>query len=235
MLSMARVLMLSAMMGAECTSSTMLTTDDSPFVTINRGGDLLVGNGNIVTKMRTVQPVDAVEILGNFNVMLRVDPSSPVISLAIQADENLMDSIKTMNNDDRLIITTEGSIQFRKININIVLPRLRAIRSAGSSKISCMDLHEEEFDANIEGRTRLSLSGAALNGNIHVHGGGRLYANNFELNNINILMEGPAIAEICAHGVANVTIRGNGLANIGCSPREINHSIFGSGKIMRRQ
>jgi hypothetical protein len=156
--------------------------------------DPVTGNRNVITERREIGAFSILDVSSDIEVVITFGEEP---SLEVEADENLMDVIRTEIQDDRLKIYSRRYIRRAKTKkIHLSVPTLREIEASGAAMVrsgdilKAVDLELEVSSAarlflNIETeKTKVEISSAAfaeLNGttgelDAEVHSAGRLVA-----------------------------------------------------------
>lgn len=147
-----------------------------PFVATTQN---VKGNKNVVKEERSIPSFSELNVGGAFNVYFT---HADDISLMIEADENLMENIKTEVNDGELRITSKNIKNAKALNIYLSGPEIEnlnvsgaatfesmntitvdelAIRASGASEIE-MQLDVDQLKTKASGAASVKLSGNAF-------------------------------------------------------------------------
>ena len=209
------------------------------------------GNGHLTTEDRVISGFSGVEVNGSFDVY--VDTSMET-SLLIEADENLLDLIKTQVRGNNLVIDTYRDRCLRSshgIKIFVKTPNIDELILRGSGTIDCNDFESTELKVQIEGSGDINLNYAKIDeGNFEISGSGSItgtvdtYSANIEVSGSGeIHLDGTAhVAEMVITGSGNikasdfqtddctVKITGSGDASVYAS-NLVDARITGSGTV----
>jgi hypothetical protein len=96
--------------------------------------DLTTGSGNIVTENRKTGSFDAISVGGSFEVEIK---TGDVISVVVEADDNIMEYIETKVSGNILKINTEDLHNYSDVHmkIYITMPSLSSIKASGSAEV----------------------------------------------------------------------------------------------------
>ncbi|CAN5662606.1 head GIN domain-containing protein [soil metagenome] len=136
------------------------------------------GSGNIQTEKRNVSDFKTVEVGGAFVVEITAQKD---YSLEVEADDNLLHFIKTEFDGETLRIETERKISSSNpIKIRISAPDIENLNISGASKISVVNLDNENLSVDSSGASKISCEGKTNNLTVEMSG-----ASNFEGENLN--------------------------------------------------
>jgi hypothetical protein len=216
----------------------------------------LTGNGNVITKERTVTTFSSLAIKGVFNVFINQGDKETV---KIETDENLQDIIETINKDNILTIKTKDKISLTKstkMNVyvtikdltNIDIDGVGAVSTTSTLKLENMELkfsgvgnvslemNCKTLNADISAVGNIMLKGSADEAKMTVSGTGSLSAFDFTVQNLTIDLSGIGNADVHAEneisitssGVGNVSYTGNAVV------KKMNTSGIGKVKKINR-
>lgn len=120
------------------------------------------GNGNVVKQERQVSSFNGLEVGGAFKVFLTQGDKE---ALTVEADENLLEVIKTVVTGNTLkISTTEDISDSDALNIYVTIVDLKEMEISGACKLSCENkLRLNDLDMECSGASDVELKLAANN------------------------------------------------------------------------
>ena len=141
------------------------------------------GSGHAATERRTVPPFTAVDLAGTNAVVVGV--GSPR-SVAVTADDNLLDHVTTTVRSGRLVIDDAGSFTTRaRMRVVVSVPSLDAVELSGTGSVTVRGATTSPLAVNLSGTGRLDLHDLAAHdvtvvlggtGDVRVHATGTLDA-----------------------------------------------------------
>jgi len=209
------------------------------------------GSGHQVTENRKGGDFTRIDISGGFKVVLKQDSS---LTLNINADDNLMQYIRSSFSDGRLKIYNKRSIcGSGEIVLTIGVKNLEEIKSSGAitlntdGKLNTKDLHIDlsggskvDMDLNAanvttegSGSTDLTLKGQATSHKVNLTGSGKISALDFVVGSYSIETTG---ASDCQINVLNdLTVNTTGAADIKYrgNPTKVNSSKTGAATLTK--
>ena len=211
--------------------------------------DGVKGNGNVVKQDRKVSDFTSVEISGAFTVYLYQGSSE---SLKIEADENLMEYIKTEVKGDRLEIYTENKTiqKFTKMNIYLTFEELEMIDISGAVNIIGEDMMKFDelnidgsgasditlnmevgmLNADFSGASEIKLVGEARSVSFDFSGASEISAYDFIIENCELDVSGASEARIHVTGNLEVDVSGAAEVKYKGSPR-VQSDVSGAGSL----
>lgn len=193
------------------------------------------GNGKVVKEERNVSGFSRLEVSGAFDVHIT---QGDVEKLVVEADENLMELIKTEVIGNRLEIYSKGNIRdYEMLKIHLTYKALDEIRLSGAVDLTTenlmkagnlkldvsgaaeldMSIEAGEIEADFSGASDVDLSGYARKLEIDLSGAGELDALELEADVVRIDVSGAASAKVHAKdelqadvsGAANLRYKGD--------------------------
>jgi len=212
------------------------------------------GSGNVVTEEREVGQIDTVELSGIGRLEITQGDST---SLTIEADDNVMQYIKTETVNDTLEISLR-SRTFPFITVDpsatmvyrLTVPNLSRVSLSGSGEVASSGFEADELEVEISGSGKLELtdlvvdrfvydlsgsgkavlSGTAERQEVTISGSGRLEADELRSADARIEINGSGRAIVWVTEQLRVDISGSGDVQYYGSP-EVDQDVSGSGSI----
>jgi hypothetical protein len=215
--------------------------------------DTVKGNGVSKTENRSVSPASNVNVSGNIDLYVKQDST---FSVRIEADENLLKHILTINDDNTLRIKTEDGYELKSskpIKAYVSAPVFSKLSASGScdifseSKIQSaapvllslsgssdvhMDVKAPKVDAGLSGSGSIELKGETKD--FEVSGSGSTDIKCFDLltENTKVELSGSGNAEVFASVKLEVHVSGSADVKYKGNAA-VNPSISGSGTVKK--
>ena len=211
------------------------------------------GKGAVVSKTVTTAEYDGVAVSGSFFVTL-VDGAEG--SIAINAEENLMEYIIVEVKDNTLYIKPEknygiSASKGKKIEITVPVKTISSVSLAGSGdvisnfmlnadnfKISLagsgdikLGIEAQTIDASLSGSGDIELKGKAINFNAAVAGSGDIEAFDLKADNAEASIAGSGDIEINCSQSIEARVSGSGDIQYKGNPIKVDSKVSGSGTI----
>ncbi len=162
----------------------------------NFGG--ISGSGNAKTETRKVSGFK--EIKGENAVNLEIIVQKE-FSLSIEADDNLLEHIKTEVSGNTLTIATKDNIsQKTKITVKISLPELTNLDVSGASSAKISGAKTDSLKLNASGASKIKIDGEVKSIDAIANGASGIDAENLKTEN----------AKVNASGASNITVSPTG-------------------------
>jgi len=209
-----------------------------------------IGSGNVIRQDRKVSAFNGIEVSGAFDVVLIQGTTT---SVTVEADDNLMDLIKTEVKGNTLEIDTKKPISHSKsLKVFVTFTELKSIECSGAVNLesqgkltltelsidgsgasnSKLDLAVDRLTIDCSGGSKLKLSGTAKDVGVDASGAVDLFAFDFIAENYKLSISGAGKAEINATKNLNVDISGAASVRYKGSPN-IYQDISGAGSVKK--
>jgi hypothetical protein len=188
------------------------------------------GSNVSATQTRAVQDFHAIRIEGSCDVNATVGGAQ---SVAITADDNLIDDLVTEVKDGVLVITMrDGANDNFRVGPKaaISVPSLDSLMIEGSGDAVVTGVSGENFKAHIEGSGDMRVSGKATKLELGIEGSGDADLSGLDSRDVSVSIDGSGDARVRCSGSLNASVSGSGdIGYIGSPHTSI--SISGSGDV----
>jgi hypothetical protein len=195
---------------------------------INQGA---AGSGKIVNESRSINGFNQIDLSGNGEMIITQGNTESVI---VEADDNLMQYIKTGVNNNKLSISFDNSMPrpTKRVKFYITVKDLNSINTFGNGKIVSNSLRVNGLAININGAGEGNLTNFnAQTLKIMISGAGRMnVAGTVNEQTINISGAGDYNANSLSSKTASISINGGGRTTVRVSDA-LNAIINGGGQI----
>lgn len=209
------------------------------------------GDGNVVKQERSVSPFSGIEVGGAFHVFLTQGSSE---ALVVEADENLLDIIKTEVKGNTLSIKTTKDISDSKaLNIYVTFKDLKELDVSGAChltgenkfKVGDLDmdcsgasdvtlkLAGENMNIDCSGASQIELYGSAGSLYLDVSGASHLDAADLEVKNCEADISGASHAKIYVTGELSADVSGAGSLKYKGDAVIKQHDVSGAGSMKK--
>ncbi len=210
----------------------------------------VMGNGNPASETRTVTAFSKVKSEGEFRVYISYSDET---SLAVTADENLLQYIETYVSNGTLYLDIDGVHNVKAVTpmtIYITTPQLNRIVQSGSGSIRSDYFESDHFElvlsgsGNIEadfaaisadvllsGSGKIEINGSADNAELTISGSGNVDGSGLEVQTCQTVTSGSGNMWISVSDYLSSRISGSGNVYYNGNP-SVNTSISGSGEVI---
>lgn len=215
----------------------------------NKLDKVVKGNGNVDTKVVSVNGFKHISIGGNYHLILKKGFQEKV---EITCDENLMSYIQVHSDADKLKIENEGNlVSENNIEVVVYFQHITGVDSYGASFVDSDDqITEDDFRIDLAGVGAISLdldvsyltvsmsgagavelSGSAHEADLRISGAGGLDAYDLETAQCNVEISGIGGAEVYVTDFLEAHLRGIGGISYKGQPNRIERHITGLGEV----
>ncbi|HEY8563330.1 MAG TPA: head GIN domain-containing protein [Pyrinomonadaceae bacterium] len=194
---------------------------------VNFGG--VQGTGSLRSEKRNVAGFKSIEAGGIFEIEIVAQKE---FSVEVEADDNLLQYIRTEVNGGTLEISTDKRISPKNaIRVRIAAPDVESLRVSGASKLSLTNLKNDSLRIEASGASKLIVDGVTKNLEIELSGASKIEAESLKAENVNVDASGASSASVNVaadlkadlSGASNVTYTGN--------PRNLEKSTSGASSV----
>lgn len=190
------------------------------------------GNGRMKEQNRNSEEFDRIEAGGAFTIRVLVGKST---SIRINAEENLLQYIKTKVSGGTLIIDSKKNLNPKKdIEIFITTPSLSALEASGANNVDVVGINEKEFFVNLSGAGNVDLKGNADKLRAEISGAGNIDARELKARDVMISVSGAASADVYAKEILDASVSGVGSIDYYGNPEKTRTNVSGVGSITRK-
>ena len=155
------------------------------------------GSGTSKTETRDLSGFEEIEAGGAVNVEVSVQKD---FSVTVEADDNLIQDIKTEINGNALKIYSEARISPKtKINVKISMPEINAVDLSGASTAVVSNVKSDSIKLEASGASKIKIDGEANSLESYASGASGINAEGLKVEN----------ADIEASGASNTTVWAN--------------------------
>ncbi|MDB5250044.1 MAG: hypothetical protein JWQ40_4438 [Segetibacter sp.] len=217
-------------------------------------GERIDGNGNLKSENRKIGNATKINVLGDIDVFVEVGSTA----LRVEADENLLPYIETVEEDGWLRIKTRDHTNIntgKSIKVYITTPTLRGVSVDGSgnlkgsgsfSSVDNMSLNVSgsgninlqvnapKVESAISGSGNLHVAGETRDVEVHISGSGNYDGPDLKAENASVSIAGSGDAHLFADVNLKASIAGSGNVKYKGNA-SVEQSIAGSGSVQKIQ
>jgi len=194
---------------------------------INFGG--VKGSRNIQNEKRNLADFKTIEVGGIFEVEVVANKE---FSVEVEADDNLLQYIKTEVHNGTLEISTEKRISPKeRIRVRISAPNIERLEVSGASKLSLADVKNDTLRVDASGASKIKVDGETRNLEVELSGASRLDAENLKAENVNVDGSGASSANVNVSGDLKADLSGASKVTYTGNPRNLEKSTSGASSV----
>lgn len=209
------------------------------------------GNGNVVKQERQISDFRGLEVGGAFRVYLS---QGDKVALTVEADENLLEVIKTTVVGNTLkISTTEDINQSEALNIYLTVTKLEEMDISGACKLTCetklmlddlelecsgasdveLKLAAGKLDLDFSGASNVDMFGTASEVDLDLSGASDLDALELETDILDADISGASNAKVYVKSELSVDLSGAAGLKYKGEPRLIQTDVSGAASLKK--
>jgi hypothetical protein len=209
------------------------------------------GNGNVVKQERQISSFNSLEVGGAFHVFLTQGDKA---ALTVEADENLLDAIKTNVIGNTLKISTSEDINdSHALNIYLTITKLEEMEISGACKLTCesklnledidlecsgasdveLKLAANDLDLDFSGASQVNMFGNANEVTLDLSGASDLDALELEAEKYSADISGASHAKIFVKTELSVDVSGAASLKYKGEPKLIQTDVSGAGSLKK--
>lgn len=170
----------------------------------------VAGSGVKKSEMRDAANFTSVKASGAIAVEIFTQND---FSVEVEADDNLLEFIKTEIDGNTLEIYTKGNISRRNpVIVKIGMPAVEGVNVSGASKAIVRDVRGEELSLRANGASKIIVSGEVRDLSAGINGASRIEARELTTENSEIKANGASSATVSVTN--NLQAKANGASRI---------------------
>ena len=195
-------------------------------------GSSVKGSGVSRSEAREVAGFKGVDVGGVLNVEIAAGKD---FAVEVEADDNLLQYIRTEVRDGVLKIETSESIKSRNpLRVRISAPNLESVEASGASKVSLAGLKNNSLKINTSGASKISLEGTTSELNIDVSGASRIDAMTLKADNATVDASGASSVEVFVTGRLVSDASGASRISYDGNPTSVDKNSSGASRIQQK-
>jgi len=209
----------------------------------------ITGSGNVTEETREVGAFKSINLEGSGNLFVTQGSDAPI---RIEAEDNILQVLKTTVSGDKLTIEHEQCINARKpINIYATMSDIEKLHISGSGTINTEKVIVDKLEVSISGSGDINSNSETAELKVKILGSGNAYLigksddfqstisgsgsiKSFDLDakDVKIVHSGSGSHEVSASGTLDVKVSGSGNVRYK-GDAEVNTDISGSGSVTK--
>jgi hypothetical protein len=196
----------------------------------NIGG--IKGSGNVKTETRSVSNFKEIKAENAVELEITVQKD---FSLTVEADDNLLDQVKTEVSGNTLKISTNDSINSKnKIKIKISLPELTDLDVSGASTANISGAKTDSLELDASGASRIKIDGEVKSVDATASGASGIDAENLKTENAKANASGASHVTVSPTGDLNAEASGASTVTYTVEPKSIKQNASGASTIKKK-
>jgi hypothetical protein len=185
----------------------------------------VAGSGNIQTAGREVSNFTKIDVSGVFKVEVTLQRDFDV---KVEADDNLIQFIRTEVNDQTLEIESEKSLSSSNpIIVKVSAPNIEALEISGASKIEIANVNNDSLTVNSSGASKIKIEGITKNLTVDSSGASIIDADYLKSENAVIDSSGASKINVFVSDTLEVDLSGASYVYYSGSPKNLKKKTSG--------
>ena len=211
--------------------ASIVAAHDYGWQSVQRDGQPMVtGSGRIVTQQRTVGNFSRVELRGSTDIEVRTGAAP---SLAVRADDNILQQITSRVDNGTLILDTRGSFRTRTSpRAFVTVPNLDYLASRGSGNADIAGVSNRRLELQLQGSGNINAVGRTQEVRVALKGSGNIDTRRLSAGSADVQLTGSGNAWVVTNGALNAQLRGSGNIYVDGQPSQRTVREAGSGNVI---
>lgn len=189
----------------------------------------ITGNGQVIRQVRPIGAVDAIEMAGASDAVVRVGPAA---SLTIEAESNILPLLTSETRGSTLKMGSRGSYRTQHSpRYFITLPRLAALNISGSGDADIIGVSSDQLRLGIQGSGDIRASGRTRYLRANVSGSGDMALRSLGVGDADVTVQGSGNITVAAAGRVTASSYGSGDIELVGRPASLAIHKGGSGSV----
>lgn len=190
------------------------------------------GSGNAKTETRNVSGFKEIKAGGAVNLEIIVQKD---FSVSIEADDNLLEHIKTEVSGDTLSISPKDSISPKtKIKVKISMPELTNLDISGASTANVSGAKTDSLKLNASGASKINIDGETKSLDAKASGASKIEAENLRTENAKADSSGASTVTVAPTGDLDAEASGASTVIYTTEPKNIKQNASGASSIKKK-
>lgn len=191
------------------------------------------GSGISKSEPRNVAGFTEIEASGAVN--LEVDAAQKDFNVTVEADDNLLQYIKTEVSGSTLKIYSEGRISPNaKLSVRVLMPAIEGLDVSGASDASIVNARADSLELKASGASEIIIQGEAKELNADASGASKINAENLKVENAEVEASGASSAIVSATGDLNADASGASKILYAGEPKSVKQKASGASSVSKK-
>jgi hypothetical protein len=190
------------------------------------------GSGNIQIEKRDVSGFSGIKAGGAVAVEVSAQKE---FAVEVEADDNLLQYIKTEVKGDTLRIYTEGRISTRSpIRVRVSMPQIESMDISGASSGTLTSIKNESLTLEASGASKIKVDGETSELRVDLSGASRIEAENLKAESAWVDASGASSAVVYALNEITADASGASCIRYAGEPKEVRKTSSGAGSVKQK-
>jgi hypothetical protein len=190
------------------------------------------GSGNSRTEVRNVSGFEGIKAGGAINLEVSVQKDFKV---EVEADDNLLEYIKTETSGNTLKIYTEGRFSTKsRINVRISMPEIKELEISGASNAIISNVKSDSLIVESNGASKIKIDGEAKNLVLEVSGASKVEAEELKVERIDVDANGASKVTVSPTSELKADASGASTIYYTGDPKNVESKTSGASSVKRK-
>lgn len=190
------------------------------------------GSGEAKVEKRDVSGFKQIDVSGIIEVEVTAQKN---FGVEVEADDNLLEHVKTEVDGDTLRLYTKNRISPRtKIRVVISMPELTGAEVSGVSKLTASEIKTNSFKLDVSGASKIELKGEAKELKIEASGASKINAESLKVANANVDVSGASSISVFATEELKADASGASKVTYSGEPKNVIKDTSGASKVSQK-
>lgn len=190
------------------------------------------GSGVTKVEKRDVAGFKKIDVSGAIEVEIAAQKD---FGVEVEADDNLLEYVKTEVDGDTLKIYTKSRIwKHNKIRVVISMPELTEAEVSGVSTITANNIKTDSFKLDVSGASKIEINGEAKDLKIEASGTSKINAENLRVANADVEVSGATSVTVNATEEVKAEASGASKINYVGEPKNVIKDVSGASRVSQK-
>ncbi|MBA3632006.1 MAG: DUF2807 domain-containing protein [Acidobacteria bacterium] len=190
------------------------------------------GSGNITGEKRNISGFSKIDAGGAVNVEVTAQKDFDVV---VEADDNLLQYVKTEVSGDTLKIFSEGRISPKtKINVKISMPELTDLDISGASNAVVANVRTDSLQLEASGASKIKIDGVVKSVRADASGASTIDAESLQTENADVDSSGASSITVSPSNDLNADATGASSVYYTGEPKNVKQDSSGASSVKKK-
>ena len=190
------------------------------------------GSGTSKSEQRNISGFSKIEAGGAMNVEITAQGD---FSVTVEADDNLLQYIKTETSGDTLKIYSEGRISPKaKMNVKITMPEVKGLDVSGASNAVVSNVKVDSLELNASGASKIKIEGESKDLDSDASGASKIDAENLRVENAKVKASGASSSIVSPSNELKADASGASSIHYTGEPKNVNQKSSGASSVKKK-